>query len=1549
MKNALGLLCAFVGAIVALPTAAETVVGADAEEPEVLLRTDLLGGDGSVRKVGGNVVSLARDADVTNAVEVVAGTLRLESPLLLSATYWLDAAAVSTVTANGRGGATKWRSMNGKGATFASQGTAPGYTNTLNGLRVMSFANDQVAYNRFKSSTNLSQRTVYLCLAPQEPSWHVGSTTSYYLSAWGWYGKGQGEHSIRFRSGAGAWENSRFLSSQRLNGSAPVPFAADGTWQILGAFDEYEEVEGEYCTCFPVGVGGYETWTTGKNFSGDIAEVIAFDRVLDETSCKTVENHLAEKWGLQDVVWHKDVSESRRLEAPVARLVVRKDGVFDLNGTDLSVETLVCDGLLTNSAARAAKLTVTGPSFHRGTVAPGVTLAEEKGTSHWTKWEDGQTGSDYFLRSLSAEAFELHARRADTSVATSWCLGISNINREMWTHDKFVLYVRAIGGKRVTVSFTVSHRTNGETVMVGAEPIQVAGRAWRKVVLGLDSDFGLGDRNVDIRQVKIMARVDDWSADDIGGIEVKGFRFCAPDEVAESKVWRAGDTFVSVPSRPVPTYPVVDGALKAFFAFDNEDVIDSVDTHRQNAPDPQQYGGFRETLLAQLDGQAKVVTDLDAADVIVYSRARPDSSLAAAIVSAVRRGVPLYAATEVADPEVEAILPCVIGHDVLQGLPPRQRVTATVDAPSALAEGLNDTTFGIYRSCTAKGGAKTLLGFADGTPALVEGTVGAGKVLYNMLAIGSSLVPGKASPDAFFVRALGYLTGRTLPERPRAVATGDWREGTGEGCFGRFGWQVGSGLLVGALGSRLEASVNDASYELAVPRQGAAARAVRFAGDRAEALSLGGEVWVDGVNACRLDASLGYPGIRWNVHADEIELRLGNLQGFAYVPTSAGGRTVELAACDALDLGDLAEPWILLWNGSESDSPLLLVLAHRPDAVRVLRSEEAIDGLALSRQGGVGVLVPTWLCGAKTVDAMDWSRAVPGEILTAARLWCARAFAYPVTCRETFKIDAANRRVLIRDVYGSLTAANDWNVAPAVYAPVSPVAWTLHDKTPQAGGGAVAAFGAEVGATGLVTKFGDFAVRPGDNEVVWSLPLPSPALGFLPHASGYPEVERAADDCFAAGVVFARGGGVKVNPAKDKARPYAIDAIWNYNMHSTLLGLLRCTENPCSYSAENRALMRRRFAWQMMEPLEALQYKMTCRWRREPVSGVKYTIYMNSPRDVTTVFDPPEYGSTMTYGDSNETVRMILAAVQKAADQMGQYGVVKANWDTLSRQVPSYVMANDDWLILCSGCQEYGGPGSIDMLNAEFAGMMSLARLAEIAGDDAVREQALYRAARRICPTLARFFMRGHFEANGLAVPADGMPSTGYNEDGAAFPAKGKDPWENDFFDMSQGIPRDLIALYDWFGYGPIRSAHLPKMLALDVASGKFDVYKAACLAIGGACGPDDLLAKLRELVGNETYLAGRKKDWPGMDIGAYAEYALHVIAGSPTITDCRDIDLHDAVYDPVGKLLTLDFTPGENAVLAVEGRRLGNLAPGRRTLQTIRPFRPGGLTVGAW
>ena len=126
----------------------------------------------------------------------------------------------------------------------------------------------------------------------------------------------------------------------------------------------------------------------------------------------------------------------------------------------------------------------------------------------WTRYVIFKEGADYQVESASSSAFVIHATRTDDSVPKTGALAIANVDREMWTHNKVAMSVRNLNGKRVDVNVALSYvAAGGKVEMKTGGNLQVAGRAWRDVVLSLDHDFGLGDRSVMIKQAKIGAWV----------------------------------------------------------------------------------------------------------------------------------------------------------------------------------------------------------------------------------------------------------------------------------------------------------------------------------------------------------------------------------------------------------------------------------------------------------------------------------------------------------------------------------------------------------------------------------------------------------------------------------------------------------------------------------------------------------------------------------------------------------------------------------------------------------------------------------------------------------------------------------------------------------------------------------------------------------------------------------------------------------------------------------------------------------------------------------
>lgn len=234
----------------------------------------------------------------------------------------------------------------------------------------------------------------------------------------------------------------------------------------------------------------------------------------------------------------------------------------------------------------------------------------------------------------------------------------------------------------------------------------------------------------------------------------------------------------------------------------------------------------------------------------------------------------------------------------------------------------------------------------------------------------------------------------------------------------------------------------------------------------------------------------------------------------------------------------------------------------------------------------------------------------------------------------------------------------------------------------------------------------------------------------------------------------------------------------------------------------------------------------------------------------------------------------------------------------------------------------------IDMLNCEYAGMLKLARLAEIAGDEATHRQALYRAARRMVPTLARLSFLEFTKTHRLnAYPNNLAYCVGFKEDGAVYRTKGVAPKEIDLYDMSQGTPEELIELYN--RYAPGVSAPYLKAVRENIRK-QPSAWKGSLLDIlarTGAASPKELRELLTAILGDSPSLTSMGRDWPGITLPAYVNSVLAGIHSAPRIAEARLLNFHDAVYDPAEKTLHIETDAlAESSLILESGNGIAQL-----------------------
>ena len=325
--------------------------------------------DGGLRKINSGMLVLSGTNTYTGDTTVEMGTLMLASRLTDSLIYRLDAStnAFATLQLVGGSNVVSWADANGSGIVFTTNRSerCPVYDATLfggrGGLRFRS--GDAADTNIIRLVTTRASRvqSVFVVFSPAANN-NLG----------GLWGKLDEDYGLRLQSAA---------VQQCGNGN---DFASSG-WNY---------VNGTVGTAFTVGqplvvtaiAGSVQNWATAigdywgstqfrRGYRGDIAEVLAFDRKLDDAERQSVERYLMAKWLGSGTMPQLGIST-----LPTNTVLhVRNGANVDLGGISVQLAALNGAGNVMNRNPAVATVTVGGldaDSIFAGSLTGNVAVAK---------------------------------------------------------------------------------------------------------------------------------------------------------------------------------------------------------------------------------------------------------------------------------------------------------------------------------------------------------------------------------------------------------------------------------------------------------------------------------------------------------------------------------------------------------------------------------------------------------------------------------------------------------------------------------------------------------------------------------------------------------------------------------------------------------------------------------------------------------------------------------------------------------------------------------------------------------------------------------------------------------------------------------------------------------------------------------------------------------------------------------------------------------------------------------------------------------------------
>ena len=1114
---------------------------------------------------------------------------------------------------------------------------------------------------------------------------------------------------------------------------------------------------------------------------------------------------------------------------------------------------------------------------------------------------------------------------------------------------------------------------------------------WRTVVMGLDSDFHLADATWKVVQVKFHLH-GDKNPNIYSEIEVKDIRFVGAEELGPEGVnytVKMNRRLKRAMQHPVYTSDqVLQKPVAVYFDLDNEDMEAFIplknmkDVYHERNMD----GGFRGLLMRGMDnryrGQGTVGLDVllpneshlmelvdkaEDADVIVYSRAKADTN-----VKHVLPDKKMIVFGHVADDDVKAALPVELTYLDAHDYAARKRVKLAKKHPIFEKETISEAAFGVYYDLKLKSGAKRILDFEDGKPCVVERK----GVIYAATGLGTQLLPDSFYYDRFLLKAILYLAGyeRSFAQMDETKAAleeyerqkiekyvehtkistpeslfGTWRMGMSHRNFGRFGYGVGEGLLCCSLRKDLGVGNGAQAFRVDVPSPMVKADAppaelemesVSWTGKRMKLSNSGYEY-------C-MEVSLMSPFVRYDLMPRTMDLTLENVAEYAVFQTMAddGIRQVRLADKPSFYIckegGDsrLKNPWVLLYRPGEQ-CPLLIVFDSSPLQMTARVEDGSVTGIRFTCGRESGFLLCGWPFGSRPIDTSNWVHGLPDKVITRLDLMAQMALSYPSACGEIYKIDRAAKQVRIVQRTHHRWQRNEWDIPKLEYGVMPPLMAFAEDE-----GVLVSRFLADtdVPATGVLvnlqtpTRFGPMAAVLGRSTLTYSIDLPNVDADIM--TSGFQSDDawiKEADDAFAGGVKWSWGGGAKYEIMRYDA-PNAYRGGDNMNPFGWHYGLSTALQGYFMLNADNRAKLRERVNHRYVEALEQYQYKAFARHRMEPFSGLAYPVMFRSIYAMGVNYAEGE-GTKFNYGDCNEASILETWVGELLANRFGMKSLIQANWPFYKYNV-LHQKVMDDWAYHAGSCRENGAGAWIDMLNGEYAGMVSHARLAALMGDEAEEDDALYRAAKRMVPTLMRLRYHKYLGEPDDITDAKRTISlvTGFGEYGAKTYPKPLQVNSNvlaamDLFDFSQGAPGSLFRLYMKYALAEVQS--YMEMASLPALAGKdgFRTNGRYIQAISYFMTPAMQLEKWT----NDVIEHKRKSwtsDWPGMTAAYPLALAMWRKTEGPMVTVCKDANVKEMMFDMEKRRLSMRIEATEQTELelvapkslTVDGHHVGIL-----------------------
>jgi hypothetical protein len=417
--------------------------------------------------------------------------------------------------------------------------------------------------------------------------------------------------------------------------------------------------------------------------------------------------------------------------------------------------------------------------------------------------------------------------------------------------------------------------------------------------------------------------------------------------------------------------------------------------------------------------------------------------------------------------------------------------------------------------------------------------------------------------------------------------------------------------------------------------------------------------------------------------------------------------TRQLEANSSLSAPDA--PWLLLWHtggGARAfDVPILIVLERKPSAIRITRAAGA--GLDLSSEfpQGAGAVAVMPLFGIRQVpyaETGEWAeKGLPDAVVEQCRLWSARLEAFPVGVEETGEVDEAAGTVTIRNRVRYLELRSEWNTRPEPFMMLPPAA-ALARKN-----GYTVSVKEELLDGQCNTFYGPAFIARGDS-IEYTLPLPRGVTHVLLPS-------RIMNEAAADSVLKELAAQIREEIPEDAAK-----ARLTGNVSGNLIKVRYFAPAYLQIDPDPR---RTEYCREVAESaLEDRSLKV----EKEPLTGQYY------------LMDDGFWAKDDSF-DKEWEIGYMLQGFWNYAYYCNDAEFLRAHWDRI-RGLYRYYGIVFDWATGSTFTMAEGGGANSDGSRIAGEGMLAMARMARMAGDETTWNDACLRSSKQMMSLYATWF-----------------------------------------------------------------------------------------------------------------------------------------------------------------------------------------------------------------